>query len=184
MDTSHNKAMTVHRRDGSIIEFTPSATGLYKHKLETNESIRDMWSLLSTVNERALTYTKRAYKRAMLASKFQNIIMGPDIRRLQNVIIQQLADCPITKADIQAADNIFGQNLGSLKGKTVRRPNIHVDGGVDPIPTDVIRLCNDITIAIDIMFVNKIPFLITLSREIKFTTVESIPNRQVTRIAK
>jgi hypothetical protein len=32
------------------------------------------------------------------------------------------------------------------------------------------------------MFVNKVPFFVTISREIKFGTVESIPNRQVTTI--
>ena len=81
MDTSHNKAMTVHRRDGTTIEFTPSDNGLYKHELRTNDSIRDMWAMLSTVSERALSYTKRAYKRALLARKLQNIIMRPDSRK-------------------------------------------------------------------------------------------------------
>ena len=35
------------------------------------------------------------------------------------------------------------------------------------------------TLCIDIMFVNKVPFFVTKSREIQFTIVESLPNGQV-----
>ena len=34
-----------------------------------------------------------------------------------------------------------------------------------------------VTLSIDIMYVNRIPFVTTISRNIKFTTVESIQNR-------
>jgi hypothetical protein len=50
--------MTVHMHDGIKIHFTPSNHGLYKYELGTNESIQDMWTMLSTVSDRALTYTK------------------------------------------------------------------------------------------------------------------------------
>ena len=36
----------------------------------------------------------------------------------------------------------------------------------------------------DIMFVNKIPFLITMSRAIKFITVEALENRRITTISR
>jgi hypothetical protein len=36
----------------------------------------------------------------------------------------------------------------------------------------------DITICADIMFVNKIPFLVTISREIKFGKAETLANRK------
>jgi hypothetical protein len=53
---------------------------------------------------------------------------------------------------------------------------------VDAIPPEVLQAGRNVSVAIDIMFVNKLPFFITLSREIKFGTVESIPNRQVATI--
>ena len=34
-----------------------------------------------------------------------------------------------------------------------------------------------VTLSIDIMYVNRIPFVTTISRNIKFTTVEAIQNR-------
>ena len=172
----------MHRRDGSTIVFSPSKNGLYKHELTDNESVNEMWTMLEYVGDKAKNYTKRAYKRALMARKFQNIIMRPSSRKYKDVVINHLRGCPVTKADIQAAEDIFGPNLGSLKGKTVRRPNEHIRAGIAAVPSDVIELYSQVTIAIDIMFVNKVAFFITISRDLKFGTVESLTNRKVLTI--
>jgi hypothetical protein len=57
-----------------------------------------------------------------------------------------------------------------------------VEVGVDVVPMEVLQFAKDVKIAIDIMFVKKIAFIITLSHKIKFGTVESLPNRQSTTI--
>ena len=55
---------------------------------------------------------------------------------------------------------------------------------IDPVPRDVLRFHRDITLCVDIMFVNKIPFLTTLSRSLKFITVEALQNRQIKNVSK
>jgi hypothetical protein len=166
MDTTHNSpAIIVHKSDGLRIEFTPSSHGLYKHPLPRDtSSINQMWSMLSgvsTVSDNALKYSKRTYKRALRAQKLQNIIMRPATCKYKDVIIDYLGDSPVTKSDIQAAEDIFGPNVGSLKDKTVRHPNEHVEAGIDPVPDNVMKLYRQVTIAIDIMFINKVPFFVT-----------------------
>ena len=42
----------------------------------------------------------------------------------------------------------------------------------------------NITLSIDIMFVNKIPFVATISRHIKFTTVEVIQKRTKSQLSE
>jgi hypothetical protein len=39
MDTKRKKGMIVHACDSSTIKFTPSNNGLYKHELESEDSI-------------------------------------------------------------------------------------------------------------------------------------------------
>ena len=134
---------------------------------------------VSTVAGKSLNYTKRTYKRALLARKLQNIMMRPSSRKYMDVVVDYLRDCPVTKADIQAAEDIFGPNLGSLKGKTVRRPNDHVEAGVDAVPAEILELYGRVTLAIDIMFINKVAFFITMSRELRFGTVEALSNRRI-----
>jgi hypothetical protein len=41
----------------------------------------------------------------------------------------------------------------------------------------------NVTLSIDIMFINKIPFFITISRHLHFGTVESITDRQTSTVA-
>jgi len=95
-----------------------------------------------------------------------------------------LRNCPISKADIAAAEDIFGPNLGWLKGKTVRRNNDHVPSLVANVPYDIIKLYKDVSLSFDIMFVNKIAFVVTVSQHIRFGTTERIGSRQADVVAK
>jgi hypothetical protein len=53
-----------------------------------------------------------------------------------------------------------------------------------PIPKDILSLYCAVTLCIDIMYVNKLPFLVTISRNIKFATIELLRNRQEGTVGK
>ena len=143
-----------------------------------------MWVHINTVKGQADKYSKRAIKNAIAARKVQNITMRPSDHESMDISIKHLANCPITRVDIIAAKDILGPNLGSLKGKTVRHPNKHVPGGMEGVPHEIMSLHKNVTLCIDIMFINKIPFLVTISRNLKFRMVEDLDNRQVPTICK
>jgi hypothetical protein len=88
-----------------------------------------------------------------------------------------LRNCPISRADIVAAEDIFRPNLGSLKGKTVRKKSMDVPSLVADVPFEIIKTHRDVTVCFDIMFVYKIAFVITVSRNIRFGTTERILSR-------
>ena len=112
-----------------------------------------------------------------------NIIMHPASCHMSDITISHLQNCPVTKEDVWAADDIFGPNLGSLKGKTVLRPNKHVQAGSSAVPRSILEIHRDVVLSVDIMFMNKIPFLVTSSHNIRFSMVESLPNCQVGTVA-
>ena len=134
------------------------------------------------VDGQADKYTCHAYKAAAQARHLQNIIMQPGSCQLADVIIKHFHNCLITKEHIQAADDILGPNLGSLKGKTVCRPNPHVKMQTGGVPPDIMQIHRSITLAIDIMFISKIPFLVTTSQHLKFGTVEALNNQQISTV--
>jgi hypothetical protein len=174
----------VHMNDGTSIEFRPMRNGLWVHHIDNVQHEQNMWSMLSTVSNKKQLYTKRAYKHAVMEHRLQNIIMRPSMQKYQDLIIDHMGDCPVTWADIQAAEDISGPNLGSIKGKTVWRPNPCVAMGVDPIPQEILSIYRDVTISIDITFVSKVLFCITVSHSIKFGMVEMLLNQQVKTVKK
>jgi len=72
---------------------------------------------------------------------------------------------------------MFGPNLGSLRGKTVRRNGTTVNIAPRFVPPEIMDRYRDVTIAMDVMFVNKLAFLVTISIGIKFGTVKFLVSR-------
>ena len=123
---------------------------------------------------------KCEYHDAILARKIQNILMFPSIRGFTKIADSQLiANLPIGWADIAAAERIFGPNLGALKGKTPKHRSVPIGGKTDGVPPPILKRFQMVVLALDLMFVNKIPFLITVSRGLHFGTVKSLPNHQI-----
>lgn len=55
--------------------------------------------------------------------------MFPSMRSYTKIADSQLiANCPIGRANIAAAERIFGPNLGALKGKTTKQGSVPING--------------------------------------------------------
>jgi hypothetical protein len=123
-------------------------------------------------------YTNEDYQRALKARELQIKIGRPSYKDFMRIVNDRLLiNCPVTKADVLAAKDIFGHDVGSLKGKTVRRKPEMIRQIVESLPTETMKRYRKVTLCIDVMYVNKIPMLVSLSRHIKFGTLEDIPSR-------
>ena len=177
---SHGACFRVTKPDGTTREFRPSTSGL--HYCDT---AAEGTTFINTVSKNKDKYTERAYTQAVLARRIQNIIGRPSMRDFVKIVEGgMLRNCPITRADILAAEDIFGPNLGSLKGKTVRTKHDHVPSLVADVPYHIIKAHKDVILCFDIMFVNKIPFMITVSINIRFGTTERLTTRQADQAGK
>ena len=81
--------------------------------------------------------------------------MRPPTRKLIKRLLPQLNGCPLDASDFKVADNIYGPNLGALKGKTVYRPNPHVDARLYPVPSELLAAHPILILEIDIFLLNK-----------------------------
>jgi hypothetical protein len=80
---------------------------------------------------------------------------------LQYIDNNMIPNCPVTRADVLAAEDILGLSIASfLKGKTVcSKGEKHVVGELSPVPPDILSLYHDVTLCTDIMYVNKLASL-------------------------
>ena len=129
-------------------------------------------------------YIVKEYSDASKARSIQYIIGRPNtkdyIRYVEN---NMLPNRPITKADINCAEEILGPNLGSLKEKTTRtKPSKVTISTYNELPTGMLGKNGDVTLAVDIMYINEIPFVMTTSRAIHFGTAELIKNEKISTI--
>ena len=77
---------------------------------------------------------------------------------------------------------IFGPDLASIRGKTVRRKPTHVLTNYVNIPRDLIQLNQHVTLSADIMFVNGVPFLVSALRSINLITIENAPRHTASQL--
>ena len=142
----------------------------------------DLWSLVTPVSDKAHWYDNRSHSNAATARRLQNVLMCPSTKTLSEVATKYRPDYLVTQHHIKMAKDMFGPNLGSLKGKTAQRKVKHVRSQVDPVPKGILAKHSNVTLAMDIMFINKQAFFITFSRTICFRIIHTLSDRQVDTI--
>jgi hypothetical protein len=158
----------------TMFNFLPMAKGLYVYNKKPGEDQQEWeWAFITTVKKQMELYTKHEYKAAVHTCRVQNIMMHPGVWEYMNIVDRNLVqNMPVTRDDIRATEDIFGPNLSSLKGKMVNRPSVPLTRRINGLPMEIKEKNQFVTLAMDVMFVNKIPFLHTISHGSHFGTAE------------
>ena len=77
-----------------------------------------------------------------------------------------------------AVEEIFGPEVEILKGMTPFHYPHAIRQVVEPLEPSIMRQYRHVTLVLDVMFVNGIAFLFTVSRNIKFGTIKAMVNRK------
>jgi hypothetical protein len=89
-----------------------------------------------------------------------------------------IRNCPVAPDDARRAVKIYGPDLATSQGKTVKKQNSDTPTyQAIQIPAPIIVKYNSVRIFIDILWVNGSAYFHTKSEWIKFCTVSQIPNR-------
>ena len=86
-------------------------------------------------------------------------------------------NCSVNFSDAKNAKLIFGPDITSLKFKSVRRKPSSIVMDYVEIPREILESRKKLEVSTDIMFINKLPFLVIISRQLKFTTIWYISSK-------
>ena len=180
-DSDNENAFIVKEHDSAQIKyiFHESYDGLYYHDMVNTQQI-----YITTVAENKQKYSQSDVKKADGVRTLQKVIGHPTAKQLSYILDHHLiSNTPYTSQDVRRAEQIYGTDLGNLKGKTTRRNPPSVGQVTQQCPNTVIEQYGNITLSADIMHVNGIPFFVTRSRHIHFGTVDVLSSLQITDIA-
>ena len=136
-------------------------------------------SCVSTVAENKKLFSPRQYKRAKEARELHGMLGMPSQRDFISALKQKMVpNTHITADDAINAELIWGIHLGIVQGKTRRMSPDPVISDYIDVPPDLLKVHHNVTLAADIMFVNKIPFFVTVSRNIKFYAGHRLPDQK------
>jgi len=182
-DSDIEDAFCVHMPH-KIVKFTRNPMGLYV--VEPFKRVRFQEAqFLNTVDENKQLYSDRQIDRAKKARDLYHALGTPTVKDLKAAIrMNAVANNPITTQDIDLAEKVFGPDISSLKGKTTRQKPIPVvDDHID-IPRELTDAHYHVTLCVDVMKVNTLSFLTTISRHLYYRRAQWIPSHSADHIAE
>jgi hypothetical protein len=180
---SDDKMCVVHRESQGKpnMEFRMHKCGLHYYDPRNEKHL----AFVNTVSENKEGFTKIQIKGAELARTLYKTLSYPSMKDFKWAIqSNHIKDCPVTVQDIDVARKIWGKNIAALKGKITLSKSIPVARDYVKVPMELMKLDKEVFLTTDIFFVNKIPFFLTLSRKICFTSVNHLEDRTVPQIFK
>jgi hypothetical protein len=131
-------------------------------------------AMVVTVSDKMKKYSKRQVKQAELAREYQRKLGYASPGQLIKMIGQgQLTQSGITAQDVVRSIDIWGPDLGSLKGKTTS----HKAQLEEEIPILKTKQFESQTMYLDLMFVNGLPFLIAVVNPLEYVMVNKLSKR-------
>ena len=157
-----------------LVRFTRLGNNLYVFKPPIKKQIQ----LLNTVEENKTFFTQRQFDRAKRARDLYHALGTPSINDFKAMLrMNTIIGNPVTTEDIVMAEQIFGADIGRIKGKTTRRKPAPVVNDYIDIPKELIATQRQVTLCMDGMKVNGLSFLTTVSRNLQYRTAQYVKHQ-------
>ena len=109
----------------------------------------------------------------------------PTVENLKHILKQRLIrNCPIAVEDVNIAEQIYGSDISSMKGKKTRPKAKLVRNDHVKIPPEIKETHDNLTLHIDIMFVNNLLMLTSIDDPIRYRAPVPLNTRTASDIYK
>ena len=172
-DSAQGDEFNVHLNK-RVMKFKPSKVGLHHCDLSQGNA----FNFVETVEENRFPCSDRQFKRAKLARSVCHAIGNPSLADFKKIVqMNSLKNCPVTQEDIETAENTFGPDVSTLKGKTTDKPGPPAVNDCIEIPEELKRVHKNVDLCADVFCVCGVMFLLTCSKNIQHITVEHLKEK-------
>jgi hypothetical protein len=148
--------------------------------IENADAFVSVEEAIDTVEKSKNNFSKRDQLRASRVRRFQHVAAHPsDETLIYSAMTNGIKNNPITKRDIAMALEMLGKSRYSVQGKTVRHQPDAVETESIPVPTKMLDYYSSVTLSVDVMHVNKVPFLISISEHIHYGTIKALDSMKI-----
>ena len=186
LDTATEAVFLVQLPDTTVLRFVEHTNGLYlllPSDNRTTKSSVHSYSCVSTVTENRAVFTRQELEGADRTRQLYRTIGHPSQQKFETILDNaSILNCPVTKADAQCANIIYGPDLAYLKGKMTKHPaSPHVPTQVhSPLPAEITKYHLNVTLCLDFFYIQRLPFIYAISRKIGYHQAPAIPCRLTT----
>ena len=148
-------AFLVHLPDTTVLRFVEHTNGLFLLLPSVNHTTKlpaHSYSCVSTVADNRAVFTRQELEGADHARQLYRTIGHPSQQKFETVLDHgSILNCPVTKADAQCANIIYGPDLSYLKGKMTEHPaSPHVATQVhSPLPALIAKYHSSVTLCLN-----------------------------------
>ena len=173
-----------HQKFGKLdLYFVMHESGL--HYYDPREPQQHSFAI-STFRGNMEGYSQRQLKGVAAAKNLYQTLSYPSEQAFRWIIMaNKIGRCKVTLEDVNNYFRIYGKAVEVLKGKTVRKTPAAVNrGDLVSVPSEILKMHRDVTLRVDIFFLNQIPFLYSKSKNICFRMVCHLSDRKASTISK
>ena len=135
-------------------------------------------SHVQTIEENAKFLTPKEIAQANVAKQLLHMLGYPLGVNLKTIIkMNVIWDNLVTESDVKLMEHLFGPNIPTVKGKTTRCHPHELVSNMVSIPHELCDAQCNVCFYIDIMYINGIPSLTTISKNIKYHTARWVADQ-------
>ena len=130
-------------------------------------------------------YTQSQFKKAVRARELYHLLGAPTLDNYKGFIkMNGVHNCSVRLDDIIIAENIFGPDMATLKGKSTRpKPKPVLKDWIE-LPREIMNKHAEVELCMDIMFINGVKLMTAIDRTIRFRSVVPIQSRENSHFIK
>ncbi len=175
MDTNMDDAFYIFDSNNNYLRFDKcSSSRLYRLDLKESDDKgkpeQEYRMSLVTVKGQQEGYSNLECVRAKAMRELQHQLLGPSDADLAHAIEHNIiGDNNFTRKDVANAKHMFGPSQLSHKGKTRKRKNKMIQEDAEwQMPPAILEKMKEVILSIDVMHLNRVPFLIGKSHHISY----------------